>query len=190
MNVVAVAQAPGILRPPGGRQAVAEDFVVPSTEVAVSVPAAANGRGGRLKPGTDNYEQSQGTDCRDPFVAANIGAHGWLDEESFMLEREETQFLRGKLVGVSCRASVFLVGEERHGLTPCHPILNWAYCTVSVTCWVCDFTPSVAVTVTMKFPVAVGWRTLTVPEPDLLLSACAVARTVIAAGLGTVVGAV
>ena len=50
--------------------------------------------------------------------------------------------------------------------------------------------PSVAVTVTVKVPIAVGVRRLTVPAADLALSACEVAVTVTEDGLGTVAGAV
>ena len=50
--------------------------------------------------------------------------------------------------------------------------------------------PSVTVTVIGKVPVGVGVRRFTVAEPDLVASACDVATTLTAAGLGRVAGAV
>jgi hypothetical protein len=54
----------------------------------------------------------------------------------------------------------------------------------------CQTLPSVAVTVTVNVPNVVGVKTLTVAVPDFALSACEVADTVTAEGLGTVAGAV
>jgi hypothetical protein len=71
---------------------------------------------------------------------------------------------------------------------------NVAYCTTSTTGCEVDVVPSVAVTVTVycagNNPLPVGVRMSTVPDPDFVVSATAMAVTVTVAGLGTVAGEV
>src|SRR5882724_540454 len=84
---------------------------------------------------------------------------------------------RGSLRAPNCQLSIYQL-----------PI---PYCTVSDTFWECDTTPSVAVTVTVYVPRAVGTLSVSLREPDFVASAWEVAVTFTVAGSpGANIGAV